>query len=384
MAILALTGLDSVAQFAAGSLAFRAHTLVAIATIVFSVLALPLQLEMQFSGRPVEFVVISFIGALLTSISSVFAIVWLELGALGLLLGGLLGQALVWGLLLVRSRGAPKSYANSEIAKELLKHGLPLLPSFVLLFVLQNGVRWHLESVHGVGEVGLYSIGSNFGSILTLVTSGFVTAWMPWAMQLSDSWEEGRHVVAQRLTQYVIGIGFLVLLFFCMAQPILWITTSHDYFGAWVVVGMSAVTSFMMSLFSLLLPPVYMAAKVSLVLISQSVAALVSIGSAYILIDLGSIGASASVMLGSIALVVVQLFVNATLTGRTPIPFDVKRLSFVVFLISVACYLTFWFQLDRVGSFILQSAALILSTGYVLFRCLPDRATLLKMVSRKK
>ncbi len=383
MVILTIFGLDVIAEIAAGSLNYRVHTLVAITTVVFSLLSLPLQLELQFSGRPLKFVIISFLGALAASGSSILTIIFFELGALGLLLGGLIGQILVWSLLSLRNKRDAQNFVNNEIAKELLRHGLPLLPSFAFLFILQNGVRWLLESFHGVSEVGLYSVGTNFGSILTMITSGFVTAWMPWAMQFSENWVERRYLVAERLMQYFIIVGYIVLIFFCMAQPLLWLTTSGDYFGAWVVVGMSAVTSFMMSIFSLLLPPIYMAGKVSLVLVSQSIAALTAICCAYILVDFGSLGASASVMLGSISLVIAQLIVNATLTGRLPIPLNIKNLFYISLVLSSSYSITFWFRLEFIESFILQVAAIILSAGYLLFKFFPNKTEILRRIKRE-
>jgi O-antigen/teichoic acid export membrane protein len=261
-------------------------------------------------------------------------------------------------------------------------HGIPMLPSFLLLFVIQSGVRWPLEWSHGVNAVGLYSVGASFGSTLTLFTSGFVAAWTPWAMRHGERWEEGRHLVATRFTQYLIGGGFLVLLFFCVSQPALRILTPPSYFDAWMVVGLAAAANFLTSLFSLLLPPVYMAKKVFLVLVSQAVAALVTAGGIYMLQDFGILGAALAVFIGSLTLVVIQVVVNAKLTDIQPIPLDGLKLVQVVLVLGVASWATFWLRISDTGSFLLYSIFLVLFAGVVLLRCFPDKQSLLSRFSR--
>lgn len=383
MVVMALAALDPVTMASVNNLEYRAHTLIAIITVALTVLCLPFQLEQQFAGRPIEYVAISLGGALFTSLVSIVTIVLLELGALGMLLGSLFGQALVWILLVwLRKRSdIGKVKAEIGVATALLKHGLPMLPSFLLLFIIQNWVRWPLEKAHGVDAVGLYSLGSSLGASLTLLTSGFVSAWMPWVMSQSEQWEEARHVVAKRFTQYFIVCGFAVLLLFCVAQPALLILLPPAYFDAWLVVGLAAASNFLMSLFSLLLPPIYMAKKVFLLLISQAIAALVTAGSVYLLMDLGILGVSLAVFFGGIALVITQIAVNVKFTDIRPIPFVTGKFLLVILALGLSCFSTFLIRVADARNFIFEAIALILFAGIVMFKCFPDRQALLKRLS---
>tara|TARA_R110001599_G_scaffold171353_1_gene362344 strand:- start:370160 stop:371614 length:1455 start_codon:yes stop_codon:yes gene_type:complete len=381
MMMLTFIDLDWITQLSTSNLEYRSHTLVAIITAAISIICLPLQLELQFSGRPLEFVISSLVSAIVASLCSVILVVWFNLSSLGILTGSMLGQISLWILLLLRRHTKSpdiKGSANFQIAKELLKHGLPLLPSFMFLFLLQNGVRWSLESKHGVEAVGLYAIGTNFGSVLTLITSGFVTAWMPWAMQLSDQWSDARHMVAKRLTQYVICVGFLVLLFFCFAQPVLYILTPQVYFDAWTVVGLAATANFMISLFSLVLPPIYMAGKVNLVLISQGVAAVVAIVSAHFLLDFGIFGASLAVALGTFTMIAVQLIINKKLVDVPTIPLEFKKIFFIGLIFISSCGITFFLKIEHIGKFAIASLLLILLSGFLMFTFFPDKKSLYK------
>lgn len=383
MLALALLELDLVTRLAVGDLEYRLHTLVAVVTVALNVLCLPLQLEQQFSGRPLEFVIISLAGAVLASMGGAAAVIVFELGGLGLLIGNLLGQLFVCVLLMLPRKGTISGGKVSlGVAKELLKHGMPMLPSFVLLFILQNGVRWPLERGHGIDAVGLFTLGSSLGAAITLFTTGFVAAWMPWAMAQSDRWAESRQIVANRLSQYLISGGFLVLLFFCFAQPALQLLTPTHYFGAWVVVGLSAASNLLISIFSLLLPPVYMAKKVSLVLVAQGIAAAVTVGSAYFLLDFGILGAALAVFLGGVSLVMAQVVVNVKLTGIQSIPFDWVPLGLIVMVLGLASWATFYLSIADLFDFALHAVLLVLVVGGMAIWCLPDKKSLLSKISR--
>lgn len=379
---IAFAGLDFITQIFVSNLAYRTHALVTIFTVSLSIVCLPLQLEQQFAGRPIEFVAISLVGALLTSFSCVVAIVFFKLGSLGMLIGSLLGQLLVW-ILLLGARKINKLETppvNWPVILALLRQGLPMLPSFILLFVLQNGVRWPLERIHGVDAVGLYSLGSSFGATLTLFTSGFVTAWTPWAMGYAQYWEDGRYTIARRFTQYFIVGGFIVLLFFCIAQPIVLMMTPPSYFHAWIVVGLTAASNFLMSLFSLLLPPVYIAKQVSLVLIAQAIAALSTIGSIYLLIDFGVLGASLAVFIGAMVLVIAQIMVNVKLTTILPIPFEMGRFFQIISILTIASYATFWMQVTDLFYFLIEAILITIFVGIILFKWLPDKQLLINKI----
>lgn len=385
MLVIAMVFLDSVTRLAVDNLDYQVHTFIAIVTVALTILCLPQQLEQQFAGRPIEYVVVSLAGALFTSLSSIVTIVFFKLGALGMLIGGMAGQALVWVLLLWLENRSAQEQVRAErlVAKALLKHGLPMLPSFLLLFVIQNWIRWPLEKVHGIDAVGLFSLGSSLGSSMTLLTSGFVAAWMPWVMSQAEQWNDARHEVAKRFTQYFIACGLVVLLFFCAAQPALHLLLPAVYHDAWTVVGLAAAANFVMSLFSLVLPPIYIAGRVYLLLVSQALSATVTIGATYFLLDLGIIGASFAVFVGSVSLVLAQIVVNVKFTNISPIPFDGGRLTKIILVLSLACGATFLTLVSDDGwGFPIMMLGLATAAGLIMLKSFPDRQLLVAIFVR--
>ncbi|WP_071871000.1 lipopolysaccharide biosynthesis protein [Atopomonas hussainii] len=381
MLVITVFALDWVTAVSVGSLEYRLHVLVAIATVVLNVLCLPLQLEQQFSGRPKEYVAVSLAGVFFSSLCSLILVVIFEVGSIGPLVGSLLGQAVSYSLLMYSGKERlVGGEVDWQIGMQLLKHGMPMLPSFVFLFVIQSGVRWPLEWRHGMEQVGLYSLGTSLGSVMALFTTGVVTAWMPWVMAQSSAWKESRNLVARRFTQYFMVGSFLVLLFFCFAQPALHLLTSHEFYDAWRVVGLVAASNFMVAVFSLVLPPVYMAKKVPLILISQGISAAVAVACMYYFLVFGILGAAFSVFLASVVLVVVQLFVNFKLTNIEPIPLDFYRLGIFLALLIFCCGATFFLDAENFFHFSVRALGLLSISGCLLLAMIPGRAVLLERV----
>ena len=47
---------------------------------------------------------------------------------------------------------------------ELVKQGLPLIPGFGFLYLIQNAIRWPVQRVGGLEELGLLNFAVTLGS----------------------------------------------------------------------------------------------------------------------------------------------------------------------------------------------------------------------------
>lgn len=367
MMALSLLSIDLLTEFIVSNDAYKVHTLIAVATIFISILCIPFQLEQQFSGRPIEFSSISFIGALFAIFANILTVIFFDMGALGMLIGGFIGQLFTLLLLNIFSYLNLKKggVVDIKVVRELIQHGLPMLPSFILLFIIQNWVRWPIEQTHGIHDVGLFSFGVNLGGAIGLFTSGFVSAWLPWALEKSEQWSKQRYLVAERFTQYFIFGSILVLFFFCTSRLALVILATPVYYDSWIIIGLTAASTFLISIFSLLLPPVYMAKKVHLVLLSQVVAAVITIVSCHLLLSLGIVAGALAVFCGSIGLLFSQLLINKFLISIDQIPINWLRITQITILIIGACLTSYFIDVDDFIFFIVQTIILFLVTSFI-------------------
>lgn len=66
---------------------------------------------------------------------------------------------------------------DKKIAKELLKIGLPLVPTFLIYWVFHSMDRVMINKMIGSGELGIYSVGSKVSSVSQLIYSAFAGGW---------------------------------------------------------------------------------------------------------------------------------------------------------------------------------------------------------------
>jgi O-antigen/teichoic acid export membrane protein len=351
---------------------YEVHTLVTLIGVAFNVLALPLQQQFQFQGRAVAYTAAAFAGVAANVATSLVAVMVQNLGALGLLLGMAAGQAVTWlALRALAGNLRTSSRVNSRDMADLLRHGVPIIPSFLLLFVLQNAVRWPLEWQHGMGAVGLYTLGAAIGSAITIVTTSVTAAWMPHALSQAPQWSRARVRIADDFLRYCVLGGILLALFFVCAQPVLRIFVAAEYFRAWTVVGLSATSQLLVSLFSLMLPPVYLAKRVAVVLLTQAVAVAFTVAAFVLVPPLEIVGAALAVAIGSAALVVAQWAANKRIRAVEPIPLAVPALLRVAAIVAAAGTATFLLPWDNTGLFLVASAATLAAAATAMLREFP-------------
>jgi len=292
---------------ALGSPEFALATALGFALAAVGVLALPWQLKLQFEERPAAFVVASVLGVVAAVAASLWLVVAERLGAVGALAGALAGQAVGALAAFVLAAGKPVTRGFAASARELLRNGLPLVPSFFLLFVMQHGVRWVLQWYQGLDALGVYSVGASLGAAMGVLTAAFGSAWTPFALGHAERQDAAPEVLGRVTLYYVAVFGFVTCLFFLFAEPVVALLTHGDFHGAAGAVGLSAASQFLLTLFLLLLPPLYFARRVQNVVLTQSIAVLASCALAFWLVPrYGVVGAAASVTLSCLTLVIVQ------------------------------------------------------------------------------
>lgn len=370
-ALLVLTGWfmrQSLSHIVLSDERYGLHTAVAMGTTAVGVLSLPWQLKLQFEQRPTAFVSISFLGLLATLGMSLWFVVRMGYGAMGALLGSLVGQTIgALLLLLVAARGPAFSHMKRWL-RELLKHGLPLVPSFFFLFLLQHWARWPLEWHHGLGAVGVYSVGASIGAALGILTGAFISAWTPFALSHAARQAEAVDILADATLYYIAAFGFLCTLFFLLAVPVVQLFAQPAFLDGAKVVGLSAGAQFLSALFLMLLPPLYYAKRVDNVITTQAIATLATFLVAHLLIPRFDItGAGVATMLGFAILVVVQWIALRALPVLR-IRYDYWRAGLLLALFSTAAALSFLISFaDTVSGLAAASAIAIVTAAVTTF-----------------
>lgn len=258
----------------------------------FSIVVTSFTQRVQFEKQAKLYVAATLATALAAILVSVITVVYLGWGAKGMVIGQLAGNIATALIFLIIGIQGTKPLVSLVMAKELLRQGLPLVPSFAFLFVLMHANKFILEREFGLEAVGIYSIGFNLGMAISIATGGIATAWYPFFMSYMERQSEARLIFGRVLTYYVFGVGLICLFFLLAAKPAVVLLTKESFYPAYVVVGWVAFANFSQTLFNFFLPGIYFHKEIKYVSLVQGLVALVSLPVNYFFIaKLGVLGA---------------------------------------------------------------------------------------------
>lgn len=298
---LAILGLGYTLRHVLSQLLFRSpeygpHVTLAFANAAATVAFQTWPLALQFRERLKAFVVQSVAGLVVTVGTGLLFVVYLDRGAIGLLQSVLLGTisgGMVAAALNYRHHGRP----TRRWISLLMKHGIPMVPAFAFLFVMQEAAKVPLGSYWGATELGLFSLGWSLGSAVQIMSAAFVSAWNPYALRLVNADPDAARLALGRYAFYYLLIaGFAVGTAFALAQLTVRLIAQPDYLGAADVIGLAALTQVISSLFILLLPPLYQVQRVHIVTPIQGVASIAAVILWFVFIPrFGAVGAGAAI-----------------------------------------------------------------------------------------
>lgn len=255
--------------------------------------------RIQLEKQARLYVAITFLSAFSTTVFSWVTVVHWGWGARGMIWGQLLGGAVAFAAFFAVGLNAGRPQFKVVLAGKLLRVGVPLIPSFAFLFIIANVNKYILEWVDGLDQVGIYSIGYNFGTTISIFTNGLMTAWYPFFIAYIDRQDEAKTIFSKIFTYYCIGVGVIVVAFFVMAKPVLGLLLPQAYWAAAGVVGCVAAGHYFVGVFNLLLPAAHFKRDFSAITLSQFYASLLALVLCLFLIHLwGLWGAGLSFMAG--------------------------------------------------------------------------------------
>ncbi|MBM3267053.1 MAG: oligosaccharide flippase family protein [Candidatus Sericytochromatia bacterium] len=272
------------AQALLGDAAYGKLVWLTAGTIALSMVTQPFNMDLQFKERAAAFVTVSNAVGIATVLTNAVLVVGFGLGVLGIVLGNLIGQFLAFVLFLAASgAGGWRTFRGSQ-ARELVRLGIPMVPSFGSLYLVQFANRYILQWQADLGAVGIYTIGFSLGMAMALAVSAFQSAWTPYFMAQFQSPRDAEILFGRVMRYYVLGFGLLAFAFFALARPVTSLLTQPAFHSAYQVVGLTALSQFFWGMFLVLLPSCYYARDVKASGLVQAVAAALSLVGNYFLI----------------------------------------------------------------------------------------------------
>jgi O-antigen/teichoic acid export membrane protein len=337
---------------------------VALTASACAIVGAPLAQQVQFEKRARLFAIISVSSAAITATLAVAGVVFGKWGIMGVLIAQLAGQILFLLTLIARLCAQSRPHLCLDIVREMLKHGLPLVPSFAFLFVMMNGNKYVLQWLEGDASVGIYSVGFNLGAAMALLIGALSTAWYPFFMSFSDRQSEAVVLFGRFTAYYVLAGGTVTLLFFALARPVVILLTQPSFYEAFTVVGFVALAYFFLGLFNFFLPQLYFSQRVYIVTMVQAVAAILSVPLAILLVTrFGILGAAVALALSHAAMaVLLAAYVACSRKVSLRVIYPIRQivLYFAALVLYIAASTLFFQHVDSKPLAIFGSALLAL------------------------
>jgi len=240
---------------------------------------------------------------------------------------------------------------DRNIARELFKIGLPLVPVFLIYWVYNSTDRIMITNMLGTGQLGIYSIGSRVAQISQLIYAAFAGGWQYFAF--STMRDEDQVDLVSRVFEYLGIISFLAFLAIVPFNNLIFaLLFKGDYVKGSTVFPYLFLSPLLLMLFQTAGNQFIVVKKSYLSTISLSVGAGSNVLLNFLLIPkLGIVGASIATLIGYTMSVVIV----AIITQKMGL-FKVK-LRFVLSSFLVA--LDFVIMQLELGNLYLVNAALI-------------------------
>jgi O-antigen/teichoic acid export membrane protein len=270
------------------------------------------------------FVISAAIGSVMTIAVGPLLILVFHAGIQAVLIGQLAGSvaSAVYGAWVIRRWLQPR-FSKQRLV-EMLKYGLPFLPTAAAFWAVALVDRFMIEHLSNLDQLGQYAVANRVTVLIPLVLLGFSTAYSPFILRLySEDRDLERIVRGRTLTYVTVGIAFVGVALSLFAREMIEVI-APSYRVAFKAVGLLLIGIGSYGLCSVLGAGMSLTRKTYWNMLFASIGAAVNIGLNYILIPHdGMVGAAAATAVGYVVIASLY-YANAQRIYRTP--YELKKI----------------------------------------------------------
>ncbi len=281
--------------------------------------------------KPVIFATGNIIKMTLTLAMNIYFIAFLHLGVLGILYAYLIGDGVLFVLLLPLSIRWMKARFEKAILKSALVFGVPLIFSSLATMLLNTGNRYILKFLVDYHEVGLYNLGYKIAGFLNVfLIQSFTMGFLPLAYKMYGQPGDKRYF-SKMLTYLVFLLCWTGLALALFSEEIVKkMALSTEFWPAYQIIPVLILSFVFAGAKSVTSLGLFLTGKTGYISLSTVLALVVSIALNFILIpSLGMMGAAVATTISFVGLNFLELgFANRFFA----IPFEYAKLILLVLL----------------------------------------------------
>ena len=291
-------------------------------------------LLLRMEEKSGSFIGYRFVNILLTLGLNILLVAYLRKGVAGVFWSNLIASAFTLVILLPAIWPRIAAAISSQMVKELLKFGLPFVPSGLASMTMELIDRYMLREMKGIEVVGVYNAGYKLGLFMLLVVMAFKFAWQPFFLNLGREESRAKKNFAAILTYFLLVTSFLLLVVSFFVDDLVRLSFfgvtifGSEFWSGTQVVPVVLLAYIMLGLYLIFLPGIYLKKKTKFVPLFTGVGAVTNIIGNLLLIPLwGMMGAAWATFLGYL---VMALVLYVTVKRFYPVPYQFGRAAKVV------------------------------------------------------
>ena len=115
-----------------------------------------------------------------------------------------------------------------------MKFGIPFVPSYLFLDLMNTSERWFIFHYHGLIATGIFSVGAKVIMLITSAVTIFRTAWLPISMEAITS-DIGESFFRKVSRIYWFLALNLIMIYILFSKFIIQIIVPTQYSDAWLI-----------------------------------------------------------------------------------------------------------------------------------------------------
>jgi len=322
-----------------------------------------LQILLMRDLKPKKNTIVSVVSMAAVVGMTVFFILVLELGLVGVFYGILAGRLIGSVIGFYFSKNYFKFVFKYNRLKELLKFSLPLVPSSVGVFISIYVDRLAIKQLLSLDDVGIYGVGYRVSSVVGLAVIGFSSALGPLIYKYYKR-DDTAFTISRIFRLFMLIALSLFLILSIFSKEILIIFTTPAYYSARSVIPLLTL-SIMLSSMYIFIPGLAIAKKTKkIAIIHITVAVLNGILNFTLIPFLGIQGAALATLISALV-----GFILYILLGQRyyRIPFLWKRILLSSILIITIVFLSSFMNLEFVSYIIIRVIIVLVSFLILIF-----------------
>lgn len=199
---------------------------------------------------------------------------------------------------------------NSSILKQLIKIGLPLMPTFLIYWIFSSFDRIMIIKLIGASAAGIYAVGNKVSMISQLVYQAFAGSWSYFSF--STMKDKNQVDTNSKIFNYMASISFAFYGFAILFSDIVFrMLFTSEYSESSIVFPYLFLSPLLLMLFQILGNQFVIIKKSYIVTVSLILGAITNISLNYILIpSIGIKGAAIATVIGYILSLLIALYIS--------------------------------------------------------------------------